>query len=59
MRLCAAAIVTLMLSLPAASHAADPVIGAIYGTAGPGANARDAIETALEIINGTHAPLPC
>ena len=55
----------LALSLAAAPQARaadDIVIGAIYPLTGNaaqiGADARAAIDTVLEIVNGTHAPLP-
>jgi branched-chain amino acid transport system substrate-binding protein len=37
---------------------ADVIIGAVYPTTGAGADARHAIETALEIVNGTHEQIP-
>ena len=54
-------IVCVVLSLPARA-ADDIVIGAIYPLTGNaaqiGADARIAIETTLDAINGTHDPLP-
>ena len=52
-----------VLAIGPAAHAADDiVIGAIYPLTGNaaqvGADARAAIDTELEIINGTHAALP-
>ena len=58
---CVALFLCLVLALPARA-ADDIVIGAIYPLTGNaaqvGADARAAIETTLEAINGTHAPLP-
>ena len=56
-----ALVIGLILSLPA--RAADEVvIGAIYPLTGNaaqiGADARNALDTMAEIINGTHAPIP-
>ncbi|MET0427122.1 MAG: ABC transporter substrate-binding protein, partial [Microvirga sp.] len=51
-----------LIAAPRARAADDVVIGAIYPLTGNaaqiGADARAAIDTTLEIINGTHAPLP-
>jgi branched-chain amino acid transport system substrate-binding protein len=60
----AAILLALFLSLaaPGARAADDIVIGAIYPLTGNaaqiGADARAAIDTVLEIINGDHAPVP-
>ncbi|MGI4953628.1 MAG: ABC transporter substrate-binding protein [Janthinobacterium lividum] len=60
----AALLLALLCSTAAVpAHAADDiVIGAIYPLTGNaaqiGADARNAIDTVLEIINGTHAPVP-
>lgn len=57
----AALFLCVVLSLPARA-ADDVVIGAIYPLTGNaaqiGADARNAIETTLDVINGTHDPLP-
>jgi branched-chain amino acid transport system substrate-binding protein len=54
--------ITLLLSAPKGHAADDIVIGAIYpmtGNAAPiGADAKSAVDTTLDIINGTHAPIP-
>lgn len=51
-----------LVALAAPSRAADVVIGAIYpltGNAAPiGTDAKAAIETVLDIINGQHEPVP-
>ena len=60
----AASLLALLLALSAApARAADDiVIGAIYPLTGNaaqiGADARAAIDTVLDIVNGTHAPVP-
>ena len=50
------------LAAPRAFAADDVVIGAVYPLTGNaaqiGADARAAVDTTLEIINGTHAPIP-
>ena len=56
-----ALVLCLVLSLPA--YAADEVlIGAVYPLTGNaaqiGADARNALDTMAEVINGTHAPIP-
>jgi branched-chain amino acid transport system substrate-binding protein len=52
----------LALAAPAARAADDILIGAVYpltGNSAPiGADAKAAVETITEIINGTHAPIP-
>ena len=57
MRLFSASVVALLL-VSSPGRAADIVLGAIYSNAGPGADARQAVETALDILNGTHDPIP-
>jgi branched-chain amino acid transport system substrate-binding protein len=51
-----------LLAAPSARAADEVVIGAIYPLTGNaaqvGADARAAIDTMLEIVNGTHEPLP-
>ncbi len=51
-----------LLAAPSARAADEVVIGAIYPLTGNaaqiGADARNAIDTMLEIVNGTHDPLP-
>ena len=58
----AALVAASLLIAPAAQAAEDVVIGAIYPLTGNaaqiGADARNAIDTMLEIVNGTHDPLP-
>jgi branched-chain amino acid transport system substrate-binding protein len=52
----------VLVIAPAARAADDVVIGAIYPLTGNaaqvGADARNAIDTMLEIVNGAHEPLP-
>jgi branched-chain amino acid transport system substrate-binding protein len=62
-RLAAALVaITLLLGAPRSRAAEDVVIGAIYpltGNAAPiGADARAALDTISEIINGQHDPIP-
>ena len=58
----AAGLVAVLLWFTPAQAADDVVIGAIYPLTGNaaqiGADARAAIETVLEIVNGQHEPLP-
>ena len=64
MKRIAAALLALLLAsaVPPARAAQDVVIGAIYPLTGNaaqiGADARNAIDTMVEIINGTHDPVP-
>ena len=48
----------MVLATPIAGRAADIVVGAVYPTSGAGADARHAIDTALDIVNGTHERIP-
>jgi len=54
--------ITLLFGAPQPRAAEDIVIGAVYpmtGNAAPiGADAKAAVETTLDIINGDHAPIP-
>jgi branched-chain amino acid transport system substrate-binding protein len=54
--------ITLLFGAPETRAADDIVIGAIYpmtGNAAPiGADAKSAVDTTLDIINGDHAPIP-
>ena len=58
----AALVAAPLLAAPPARAADDVVIGAIYPLTGNaaqiGADARSAIDTMLEIVNGAHDPLP-
>ncbi len=62
MRLLVAGFVALILAVAPARAAEDIVIGAIYPLTGNaaqiGADARAAIDTTLDIVNGTHDRLP-
>ena len=55
-------VAVLLWAVPSARAAEDVVIGAIYPLTGNaaqiGADARAAIDTTLEIVNGAHDPLP-
>ena len=58
----AALVAAPLLAAPPARAADDVVIGAIYPLTGNaaqiGADARNAIDTMLEVVNGAHDPLP-
>ncbi len=58
MRLFPACVALIGLMAPLACHAEDPVIGAVYAASGEGADARHAVATALDIVNGTHERIP-
>ena len=58
MRLRPASFLLLLLLAPITGRANDVVVGAIYPSTGAGSDARHAVDTALEIINGTHEQLP-
>ncbi len=62
MRLVLGIVAVLMVAVPPAFAAEDVVIGAIYPLTGNaaqiGADARAAIDTTLDIVNGAHEPLP-
>ncbi len=62
MRFVVAVVAMLLWAAPPARAAEDVVIGAIYPLTGNaaqiGADARAAIDTMLDIVNGAHEPLP-
>ena len=48
----------LVLAAPVVAQPSDVIVGAVYPDAGAGSDARHVVETALEIVNGTHERIP-
>ena len=58
LRLLPAGLLFLLWAAPVAAQPSPIVVGAVYPTSGIGLDARHAVETAVEIVNGTHERIP-